>query len=259
MPIAWTPEMDAALYTVRDEDPDATWETTALALTSRLGVPISEDSARNRYARVEEQRRLGKVARAMPNLIEVPPQPEGSYVGFNLAFFDIETTDLGAWTGDLLVTSIVDQFGKVTSKTRFDFPQDGPLDQEGLARWTRDELEKYDILIAWNGNNFDLGFINAKLAFYGLMPIRRMLALDPMYKARGGRYGMRIGSSKLKNVALYFNTPNQKPDVAPEVWRRADHGDPDALEELRIRCEADCYVMRDIFPYVKPYITVIHQ
>lgn len=258
MAIAWTPEMDAALMVLRDTYPDYTWAAIARELTGKLGQPISEDMARNRHDRIIEARRLGQVATPPPNLIEVPPNPEGTAIGFNVAFWDLETTSLGAWTGDLLVGSIVDQYGKTTTRDRFDFPQEGPLDQKGLAVWIRNELEKYDIAVAWNGLNFDIGFLNAKLTFYGERPLRRMLHIDPMFKMRGGRYGMRVGSSKLKNVALYFNTPNQKPDVAPEVWRRADHGDREALDELRTRCEADCLVMRDIFPYAKPYITTIH-
>lgn len=250
--------MDSALLIIVDENPKATWEARAALLSSKLKTPITDDMFRNRYGRVVESINLDRIATPMENPISVPPTPEGDFIGLNIAYWDLETTSLGAWTGDLLVGSIVDQYGRASTRDRFDFPQTSPLDQRGLAVWVRDELEKYDILVAWNGLNFDIGFLNAKLTFLGERPLRRMLHIDPMFKMRGGRYGMRIGSSKLKNVALYFDTPNQKPDVAPEVWRRADHGDRDALDELRIRCEADCLVMRDIFPYAKPYITTIH-
>lgn len=258
MSITWTPEMDSALLIIVDEMPQATWKERAFELSSRLKQPITDDMFRNHYGRLQEAMKLDTIAKPMENLIVPPPVPEGDFIGFNIAYWDLETTDLGAWTGDLLVASIVDQYGRATTRDRFEFEQASPLDQKGLAVWTRDELEKYDMAVAWNGLNFDIGFLNAKLSFYGQRPLRRMLHIDPMYKMRGGRYGMRIGSSKLKNVALYFDTPDKKPDVAPEVWRRADHGDADALRELRVRCEADCQVMRQIFPYAKPYITSIH-
>jgi uncharacterized protein YprB with RNaseH-like and TPR domain len=195
-----------------EEMPSSTWEERARQLSVELLTVITADMARNRHARIVEAIEAAKYAAPEPAGIDIPPQPEGDFVGFNMAFYDIETDGLGAWNHEMTCWSIADNFGRVTNATKFDFPQSNLLDDRGLVVALRDELERYDILVAWYGTMFDLPFMNAKLLEYGERPIRDMMYIDPCYKARGGRYGIKVGSSKLKNVAKFFTTAHQKPD-----------------------------------------------
>jgi uncharacterized protein YprB with RNaseH-like and TPR domain len=251
--------MDRTLLRVVDESDGATWPERAAELSAQTGVPITEDMARNRHRRVVNDNITARTTPQYDNPITVPPVPEGDYAGFNMAFFDIETSGLSAWGNDMTVVAIVDQFGHATIRDRFEFPQSSVLDDSGLLEWTRDELEKYDILVGWYGTMFDLPFINAKLVEHGMTVMRDKMFLDPCFKTRGGRYGLKVGSSKLKNVAKWLNTPNQKPDVEWVTFRKASFGDPEAVAELRDRCEADCRAMRDIFNHIKPMIRTIHR
>lgn len=255
----WTPLMDRALLQVVDETPDATWAERAAQLSANTGQPVTDDMARNRHRRVLQDIELAKMTPEPKSPVDIPAVPQGDYAGFNIAFFDLETSSLDAWTGDLLCASIVDQFGNLRHATRFDFEQRSVLDDRGLVLWVRDNLEEFDIISAWNGFMFDQPIIQAKLIEHGERVMRDIMGLDLMYKARPGRYGVKVGSSKLKNVALWLNTPNQKPDVAPIVWRKAGIGDEDAIQELLERCDADCFVMRDIFKHLKPMIRTLHR
>jgi uncharacterized protein YprB with RNaseH-like and TPR domain len=251
--------MDRALMLVVMDNQDKTWPERADILTRVVGVPITEDMIRNRHRRVVNDMDRGNVIPFPESAVVVPHNPAGQYVGFDMAYFDIETQSLSAWNGTMTVVSIADQFGRLTTRDRFEFPQESILDDKGLAVWARDELEKYDILVAWYGSQFDLGYINAKLIEHSERPLRDMLFIDPIYKARGGRYGLKVGSSKLKNVAIWLNTDHQKPELAPSVWLRANIGEAEAVETLRDRCESDCLVMRDIFQHLKPMIRTIHR
>lgn len=255
----WTQPMDRALLQVIEDSPDSSWTERAAALSAALVVPITADMARNRSARVEEDIRLAKMTPRPESAVDIPAVPEGDYVGFDMAFFDIETSGLNAWGSEMTVACIVDQFGKATVRDRFEFKQDSVLDDAGLLEWVRDELEKYDILVGWYGTMFDLPYINAKLVEHGLTVMRDKMFLDPCFKTRGGRYGLKVGSSKLKNVAKWLNTPTQKPEVEWNTFRKASFGDPEAVAELRQRCEDDCRAMRDIFPHIKPMIRTIHR
>lgn len=259
LPLTWTPGMDRTLMRVIEDMPDATWPDRASTLSAETGYPITEDMARNRYRRISNDIETARVTPHPTSAIEIPAQPENDFVGFNMAFYDIETDGLSAWNHEMTCASITDNFGKTYHRTKFDFEQRSVLDDRGLVVWLRDELEKYDILVGWYGTMFDLPFMNAKLIEYGERPIRDMMYLDPCYKARGGRYGIKVGSSKLKNVAKWLNTPNQKPDVEWSTFKLAAIGDADALEEVVLRCDADTKVMRDIFNHVKPMIRTLHR
>lgn len=255
----WTPEMDRQLMMVVENNPGSTWPERAALLSARTATPITEDMIRNRHRRVLQDIELAKITPTPTSPVNIPAIPQGDYVGFNMAYFDIETRALDAWVGGMTVVCVTDQFGQSNMRDRFEFDQRSILDDRGLAVWTRDELEKYDILVAWYGSQFDLSFINAKLIEHGERPLRDMMFIDPIYKARGGRYGLKVGSSKLKNVAIWLNTPNQKPDLPPSTFIHADIGDPEAVALLRDRCKADTLVMRDIFNHLKPMIRTIHR
>lgn len=265
MPITWTPELDRALYQIVEQNPlkqeggTFTWADRAALLASQTQQAITEDMARNRYARILEAIELAKLEPPEPPGIAIPARPEGDFVGFTMAFYDIESDGLNGWGHEITCASITDNFGKTYSRTKFDFDQRNVLDDMELVIWLRDELEKYDILVGWYGTMFDLPFMNAKLIEYGQRPIRDMMYLDPCYKTRGGRYGLKVGSSKLKNVAKWLKTPNQKPEVEWETFKLAAIGDPVALAEVVDRCEADTKVMRDIFHHIKPMVRSLHR
>lgn len=238
--------------------PEATWPERAAEMSAQVGIAVTEDMARNRHRRIVNDIETAKTT-PEPEGIPIPAQPEGSHVGFDIAFFDIESDGLSGWGHQMTCASIVDNFGKVTNASKFDFEQASILDDHGLVVWLRDELEKYDILVAWYGTMFDIPFLNAKLIEYGERPMRDMMLIDPCFKTRGGRYGVKVGSSKLKNVARWLNTPNQKPEVEWMTFKLASMGDDEALAEVMDRCDADVLVMRDIFQHIKPMIRSVHR
>jgi uncharacterized protein YprB with RNaseH-like and TPR domain len=250
--------MDRTLMLVVDSMPDATWPERSAELSSRLQLAITDDMMRNRHRRITQDIELAK-STPPPRDIEVPAVPEGDYVGFDIAYFDIETTGLGAYGSEMTCVSIVDQFGRATTRDKFEFEQASILDDRGLCVWLRKELEKYDILVAWYGSQFDLAYINARLIIHGERPIADRMFLDPIYKARGGRYGLKMGGSKLKTVAKALRLSTEKPDVEWETFRLAGYGDPDALAEVRHRSHEDVYILRDIFHRFKPMIRTIHR
>jgi uncharacterized protein YprB with RNaseH-like and TPR domain len=253
--------LDRELYRFIEETDGMSWRERSVKFSEAVGLSISSDSLRKRYERLITQVEADKAAPPEDvKPLELPAAQIGEFVGFRIAFFDLETSGLGAWNNELTLASIVDCFGNIVTKTRFDFPQSNVLDDKGLAVWLRDYLEtEFDMITAWNMMLFDLPFLNARLAYHGERTMNAMMGFDMMYAARGGRYSLKVGSAKLKNVARFFRTPNQKPDLEWVTFRLAAMGDEDALALLVDRCEADCLVMRDIFLHLRPVIRTIHR
>lgn len=260
----WSSEDDRLLTaTVAKLGEEASYSDVAKALTERTGITFTADSVRNRLKRIKEAEETQRITRpstpedrAFESLPLVPPE---EYVGFRMAFFDIETEDLKAFMGGVLCWSIADNFGNITTRRITDFPQESPIDDRGVVVALREELKKYDIAVSWNGYNFDHSFINARLLYWGEEPLASIKAVDLMYKARPGRYGARIGSSRLDNVAKFFRTEVQKTPLDWDTWRLAARGDKAALDKVVEHCEHDVLVLRSIFHHLKPLVRVIHQ
>ena len=254
--------MDSALMALIENEPEPqTWEARALDLSQLLGTAVTADMVRNRHNRIVQNIEAEKLAPPRDvQPLEVPGAQVGEFVGFRLGFYDIETTGLGAWNSEMTMVSVADSFGNMVSKTRFDFEQSNLLDDKGLVLWLRDYLEEnFDILTAWNGLLFDLPYHNARLAYHGERLMNQKMYIDLMYAARGGRYSLKVGSAKLKNVAKFFRTPHQKPDLEWNTFRLAGMGDPESLALLQDRCEADVLVMRDLFLHLRPVVRTIHK
>jgi len=262
----WTKQQDLALLATRAElkaeNPDATNRDIARALSAK-GVYTTGDAVQKRLRRLDEAQQIDELRPADPeNPFESLPEPEDGYVGFRIAFFDVETTDLKALMGRLLCVSIADNFANVTSRTIYDFEQDSIIDDRGLAVWLRDELEKYDILCGWNNRLFDIPFLNARLMRWGERPLRMdIMVMDPMYRARASAAGIRIGSSKLVNVSKFFDRDQfiAKTEIDWDTWAKAQSGDQEAMKYLVEHCEHDVLVTRRQFHHLKPLIKTVHR
>lgn len=255
MPMNWTDSMERALLAFATADPDASEGDLAARLTEAFGVAITGNMARNKLKRLREALTLEA---ATPPALELPQGGSDGFVGFTMGYYDIETTDLKAFMGRVLGISIADAWGNITRRTYKDFDGKSILDDSGLVAWAKEELEKYDIIVSWNGKLFDKPFINARLMQGLQLPVRQdKMHVDLMYYA-GGQF-MRIGSRKLVNVQKFLKVPNAKTEISWDDWAKAAAGDDEALEEVMSHCDADVLVLRDVFARLKPLITIVHR
>lgn len=255
----WSTPHDARISALSTEGKSN--QDIAKIVTAEFGTLVSSEAVRKRLIRIREN---AEMAEALPVVIEneetfVDDQPADGFKGLRHAYWDLETTDLSAFMGRLLCASIADAWGTITTRRVTDFPQESPLDDSCLAEWVRDELERYDLLIGWNSFNFDTSFLNARLLRWGKRPMRDMLQIDAMYKARWGRYGARVGSSKLDNASRFFRTKDTKSVVDWDTWNLASMGDEKAMDYVVAHCEADVLVLRDTFNHLKPLVRTIHR
>jgi uncharacterized protein YprB with RNaseH-like and TPR domain len=186
--------------------------------------------------------------------------PSNGYVGLNMVYFDLETTNLTAIMGRLLCCSFGDSWGRVTTFRVDETDRKSAIDDRELAIKIRDYIEdNADILCGWNSKLFDVPFLNARLLRHGERPLRKdLMHIDLMYFARG--QFVKIGSSKLVNVQKFSpEVENSKSDVDWDTWALAGTGDKNALNYVVEHCEKDILVLRDVFGQLKSHITNIHR
>ena len=186
-----------------------------------------------------------------------PIQPV-NYAGFNMAFWDLETTDLKALMGRILACSVADVFGNVKTFRADETVRENIIDDRELAVMVRDYLEQFDILVSWNGKLFDKPFLNARLMEAGERPIRAdLMHIDLMYYAKG--QFMKIGSAKLDNVQRFLDSGTQKTPITWKEWQLAAAGDRKAMDTVVEHCEADVLVLREVFQELKQLVRVVHR
>lgn len=174
-----------------------------------------------------------------------------SYVGFNIAWWDLETTF--STQPIVLYGAIADQFGRVSGfRKGADITND-----RALVKSIRDAVNEYDIWVTWNGRLFDVPVLNGRLLFHGLEPLQPKMHIDLMYKATGG--SVRIGRRSLQSVSEYFDVPNRKTPLSVRIWDKAMAGDESAYSLIAEHCDADVLVTRDVFNVLKPQIGNIQR
>jgi len=195
-----------------------------------------------------------------PSPNSIPPE-EGS--SMRICAFDIETTDLKALMGGVLVVSfqpiaISLEFTKTIAPYTFriDDPRFKPKggdweDDSKLVDAVLRELEQYDLIVSWNGKLFDRKFLYAKALEHRLAPARLRWHLDAMWIVRNG---MKIGSSKLDNVSKFLDLEDRKTEIAWKEWRKAARGVKSALDEVQTHCEQDVKVLAEAYWILLPYV-----
>jgi uncharacterized protein YprB with RNaseH-like and TPR domain len=261
---AWDDMMDRALFATVQKMGGAptqagrnpignTWANIADRFNADNFAVKSPDACRHRYTRVlQELERYENQTIILPD-DEITPEKRVDYAGFRMGFYDIETTNLGAMMGRVLVVSIADEFGELVTKTYSDFDGKSILDDAPLVEWTMRELDNYDILVTWNGKLFDKPFLNARALKGLVVPLHPLkMHIDLMYQFKGQQ--ARMGSAKMDNVAKALGVQHQKTPLDFSTWERAAVGDQEALAEVVEHCEADVLTMRDIFARSKRLI-----
>ena len=177
--------------------------------------------------------------------------PIGSFVGFSVGYFDIESTFSNEPI--MLYGAIADHFGEVREFRR------GPdiTNDKALVKAFADALEEYDIIVSWNGKLFDIPVIQSRLAFYGLPVLRPQMHVDLMYYATG--QFNRLGRKSLQNVSEYFEVSNQKTPLRIRQWNGAMAGKDEDYEKIAEHCIADVLVLRDVLPHLKRHVRTIHR
>lgn len=216
-------------------------DTVPEKLKTKVWSFLDEDESRGRYSLMEKFGLKEHQARQMVELFRKEEKPPIDIL--TVAVFDLETTDLKADVGGILVCSIyVWPRGEMIT-----FRQDqienkrNMADDSEMCRLVKEELDKHDIHIGWYSKGFDVTFLNTRLVKNGMKPIEPRLHVDPIWYFRGFR-GLKPRSSKMSVVAEFYDLDDRKQAVDVQTWRDAAVGDTDAMDILVDRCESDVII-----------------
>lgn len=168
--------------------------------------------------------------------------------------WDLETTNLNTFMGQLIVASFLDLTdGMVHTKSILDYDGTNSEKEQELLLWVVDMLHYGDIFIGHNTLAFDLGFLRGRLAIHDMdVELPKRQHWDTYQIARHGAKIKPQGYS-LENLADFFRLPVGKDKPSKHDWAASIILDPAAIERIIERCEADVLVNALLWTKMRRY------
>jgi uncharacterized protein YprB with RNaseH-like and TPR domain len=173
---------------------------------------------------------------------------------------DLETTDLDADRAAILCASYESskEPGKVHTirqdRTNPRWKKGIRGDDKELVKQTAALVRDHDVIVAHNGNRFDIPMLRTRALRWGLRPLKDVKLVDPCQIAFRK---FKLRSNSLGRIADYVGIKDKKTPLDMSVW--ADvmlNGDAAGMNLIVKHCEADIRVLRGVLDFVKPYIKI---
>ena len=124
-------------------------------------------------------------------------------------------------------------------------------DDYHVIKALKEELDKADAVVAFNGDRFDIKEINTGLVKHGLGPIHNLVQIDPCKIARQ-RFRFKGGNS-LRNLCEFFKVKTPKGDIDDKTWIEAAEGCPKAIKRVVKYNKTDIPSMLEVWEKIRPY------
>lgn len=111
-------------------------------------------------------------------------------------------------------------------------------------------LDEADIIVAHNGDSFDIPKINSRFIINGLPPASPYLTVDTK-KISAKQFG--FSSNKLDALAGYFGF-KVKLDTDFELWSKCMQGDEESLKYMEIYNNHDVELLEEVYLKLRPWI-----
>lgn len=184
-----------------------------------------------------------------------------------IAFIDIETAPILGYSWTIYDTNLVHVVeptyllafayawldgDKIYTHTIADYPEfkknkknDGPLAKE---LWH--VLDEADIVVAHNGDAFDIKKINSRLIVNGLSPPSTYRTVDTL---KWARKKFKFDSNKLDNIGGYLKIGRKIPNTGMDLWLRCMDGDPKAIATMRKYNAQDVRLDKEVYLKLRPW------
>jgi len=139
----------------------------------------------------------------------------------------------------------------VVSQPQFKGYTPGSTDDSAIAEKLHSLFDEAHILVAHNGNKFDIKKVNARFLYHGLMPPSHYQRIDTLLVARR-HFG--FTSNKLDELGATLGV-GRKEHSNKELWRLCMAGDPKAWRKMERYNKQDVVLLEAVYDKLMPYDT----
>ena len=129
-------------------------------------------------------------------------------------------------------------------------PEAKQQDDRRIVAKLADLVRKADIVVAHNGDRFDLPKLNTRLALQQGDPLGNVRSIDTLKLARTA---FRFASNRLDYLAQSLGV-GAKLHTTFDLWKRSYAGEVAALKEMDTYCRQDVVVLEAVFHAIIPYV-----
>ncbi len=183
--------------------------------------------------------------------------------------FDIETTPITAYTwGPKWETNLLEfidysrilsfsakWFGNKNTITRgwpdYKGYKPGQLNDKEIVKEIWAIFNEADVILAHNGNNFDIRIMNARFAFHELTPPSPYKVLDTKTEVKKH---LRLPSYKLDDICDYFKIGRKLHHEGFPLWIKCMAGDEKAWNTMLKYNKLDVLLLEKIYLKIRPWI-----
>lgn len=111
-------------------------------------------------------------------------------------------------------------------------------------------ISQADIIVAHNGDKFDIPKINSRFISLGLPPYKPVFSIDTLKVAKK-QFG--FSSNKLDALAEYFGI-HHKLETSFDLWKRCLNGDVKSLQYMLEYNKMDVKILEEVYLRLRPWI-----
>jgi uncharacterized protein YprB with RNaseH-like and TPR domain len=162
----------------------------------------------------------------------------------SVCFLDIETTGLSPTTYLFLIGMMFWEKGGFVAELAF---ARNYAEEAAVLRYVRDTLRHFDVVVTYNGDRFDLPFIETRLAATLVGPLDPIASVDLLYAARRVFRGV-LPNCKLGTVERHIRGVERSGDIPGRYIPQAYHdyvrsGDARAMKNVLYHNRMDLFTM----------------
>ena len=125
-----------------------------------------------------------------------------------------------------------------------------PHDDYHVIKTLRDVLSEADVIVAHNGDQYDIKFLNARALAHGFQPLPPIQSIDT-YKVAKQQF--LLNSNRLDYLGAFLGLGRKiKTDV--ELWLGVLRGEPEAVRKMVTYNKQDVVLLEKVFLKLQPYI-----
>jgi hypothetical protein len=123
-------------------------------------------------------------------------------------------------------------------------------DDSRIVQALADLLREADVIVAHNGDRFDLPKLNGRLMKHGLEPLGPVQTIDTLKLAKKN---ISLASNRLDYLGSVLGL-GRKIDTTMALWGACYVGDPKALREMVRYNRQDVVLLEEVFEALRPYV-----
>lgn len=127
-----------------------------------------------------------------------------------------------------------------------------PRDDEKLVQTLHDYISQADIVIAHNGDRFDIKYFNARCLFHGIDAPRPYQTVDTLKIARSRFKNL---SNKLDDLGHLLGVGRKLPHTGKHLWLACMNGDKNAWKKMRAYNAQDVKLLEAVYLKLRPWAT----